>query len=288
MKTVLETLQGGTEYLEKRGVPEARLNMQLMLAHQLGCSKLDLYLQFDRPLGETELQPLRDLLRRRGSREPLQHLLGEVEFAGHTFKCDTRALIPRPETEELVDQLIRNPPPLVPGDRVVDVGTGSGVIGLSLAKSWRDHNLEFNLVDLEPAALELARENAENLGLSENVSLIRSSLLDAVPGPFQLIVANLPYIASGELETLSPEVRRDPQTALDGGPDGLELIAKLIEQARTALAAGGRIFLEIGAGQAEKTLSLFRSGPFENIAAHRDLAGIERFVSAQRIPTVES
>ena len=191
MKTVLETLQAGTAYLEKRQVPEARLNMQLLLAHQLGCSKLDLYQQFDRPLGEEELSPLRELLKRRGLREPLQHILGEVEFAGNSFKCDSRALIPRPETEELVTALIDSPPDLSKGDRVIDVGTGSGVIGLSLANAWRDRGLEIILVDAQDSALSLARENAEQLGLKEAVSIKKSHLLDDAPGPYQLIVANL-------------------------------------------------------------------------------------------------
>lgn len=282
MKTVLETLQGGTEYLEKRSVPEARLNMQLMLAHQLGCSKLDLYLQFDRPLGEDELKPLRDMLRRRGAREPLQHILGEVEFSGHCFVCDHRALIPRPETEELVTYLLQETPPLEEGGHVADVGTGSGVIGLSLAAAWKDHGLRFSMIDAEDAALSLAQENAERLGLLENVSLKKSNLLQDAPGPYQLIVANLPYIATDEVPTLSPEVQHDPTSALDGGPDGLDLIRELIAQAAQQLTSGGRIVLELGADQAEATLKHFEEGPFDNLFKKTDLAGIERFVGATK------
>lgn len=282
MKTVLETLQGGTEYLEKRGVPEARLNMQLMLAHRLSCSKLDLYMQFDRPLGEEDLAPLREMLKRRGSREPLQHVLGEVEFAGQTFKCDARALIPRPETEELVMELIANPPMLSTGDRIVDVGSGSGVIGLSLAKVWKEKELEVTLIDYHEEALALARENAEALDLADCVNFIHSDLLDNNLGPYALIVANLPYIGTAEIQDLEAEVQRDPVTALDGGPDGLDLIRRLIAEAATRLKPGGKIVLEIGSDQADSTQALFKEGPFEAIEVATDLSGRDRFVSAIR------
>jgi release factor glutamine methyltransferase len=283
VKTVLETLQRGTEYLEKRGVPDARLNMQLMLAHQLECTKLDLYLQFDRPLEEPDLVPLREMLRRRGLREPLQHVIGKVEFAGHEFKSDERALIPRPETEELVGRLIKEPPSIEPGQRVVDVGTGSGIIGLSLANAWKDRGLEFVLVDVEDAALALAQENAIALELESSVQLVQSDLLESAPGPYHLIVANLPYIAHEEMVSLSPEVLKDPHSALDGGPGGLQLVERLIEQSNTHLSAGGRITLEIGAGQADATMALFSKDLFENITKETDLSGIERFVSASKI-----
>jgi release factor glutamine methyltransferase len=282
VKTVLETLQGGTAYLEKRGVTDARLNMQLLLAAQLGCSKLDLYLQFDRPLGEDELAPLRDLLKRRGEREPLQHLLGEVEFAGQVFKCDARALIPRPETEELVLDLINSPPPLTTGDRIVDVGTGSGVIGLSLAHAWKECGLEIILVDQHEAALSLAKENAEALDLSSGVRFVQSNLLDGAPGPYALIVANLPYVTSAEMAEVSAEVLHDPHTALDGGADGLDLIRLLVVQAASHLSPGGNILLEIGAAQADATQALLKDGPFEGISCQPDLAGRDRFVRASR------
>ncbi|MDB4491752.1 peptide chain release factor N(5)-glutamine methyltransferase [bacterium] len=282
MKTVLETLQGGTAYLEKRGVDDARLNMQLLLAAQLGCSKLDLYMQFDRPLGEKELAPLRELLKRRGAREPLQHLLGEVEFAGQVFKCDARALIPRPETEELVLDLIKSPPSLSAGDRIVDVGTGSGVIGLSLAHAWKDRELEIVLVDQHEAALSLAKENAESLELSSHVEFIQSNLLDDAPGPFAMIVANLPYVTSAEMAEISAEVLHDPHTALDGGTDGLDLIRRLIAQAATQLSLGGNLLLEIGAAQADATQALLNESPFDGITSLTDLAGRDRFVKASR------
>ncbi|MDB2326958.1 peptide chain release factor N(5)-glutamine methyltransferase [Verrucomicrobiales bacterium] len=282
MKTVLETLQGGTAYLEKRGVADARLNMQLLLAAELGCSKLDLYMQFDRPLGEDELAPLRELVKRRGAREPLQHLLGEVEFAGQVFKCDARALIPRPETEELVLDLIKSPPLLAERDRIVDVGTGSGVIGLSLAHSWKDRGLDIVLVDQHEAPLTLAKENAEALELSSSVNFVQSDLLEKAPGPFKLIVANLPYVTSSEMADVSAEVLHDPPTALDGGADGLDLIRRLIVDAATHLSPGGNIVLEIGAAQADATQMLLKDGPFNEITCLTDLSGRDRFVKASR------
>lgn len=283
MKTVLETLQAGTAYLEKREVESARLNMQLLLAHVLGCSKLDLYLQFDRPLEEGELAPLRDLLKRRGQREPLQHVLGTAAFLDHEFICDSRALIPRPETEELVTHFLENPPAFQPGDRVADVGTGSGVIGLSLAAAWQEKGLEFHLVDQSEEALKLARENAEKLEL--DVSAIyfeKRDLLAGSENTFKLVVANLPYIPTAEIATLSQEVQCDPVAALDGGPDGLDLIRTLIDQTKTCLVAGGLIALEYGAGQHDAVAEYLGSNGFQDIEIKRDMNGIDRFALAAK------
>src|SRR5262245_51040608 len=160
MKTVLETIRSGAPWLEKAGVENARLNMEHLLAKVLGCRRMQLYMDFDRPLGEDQLAPLRELLKRRGKREPLQHLLGSVEFMGHEFKCDARALIPRPETEELVEKILTewktggDAPPA----EILDMGTGSGIIGLSLALAFPDTKAV--LADVSPEALGLARENA--------------------------------------------------------------------------------------------------------------------------------
>lgn len=281
MKTVLETIQSGTEYLAKKGVESPRLNMQLLLAHALSCKKMELYLQFDRPLGEAELQPLREMLRRRGLREPLQHILGEVEFLDHTFRCDARALIPRPETEELVDFLIKHPPEFQVGDRVADVGTGSGVIGLSLAAAWRE-GPEFDLIDTSAEALALAEENRDRLGLpKEKVHLRRADLLPKSLA-YRLIAANLPYIPTGEIPGLSPEVRRDPLAALDGGKDGLDAIERLMPLAKSALLPGGMLALEIGSGQVGRVMEGLAGHGFTSLETRRDMSGIERFVFARQ------
>lgn len=284
MKLLLETLQSGADYLAKRGVEDPRLNMEHLLAHVLGCRRLDLYLRFDVALTEHELQPLRTLLKKRGEGTPLQHLLGTVEFHDSEFICDHRALIPRPETEHLVSLLVdqffpKNAPPA----RVLDVGTGSGCIGLSLAKAWPA--AEVWLVDVSEDALELARLNASRLGLEgQTVRLVRSDLLERAEGRYDLIVANLPYIPTGELGEISREVAHDPMLALDGGPDGLVIIDRLLATAADHLTGGGLIALELHHDQAPAVSERLQKLEFDAIQSHKDLAGIPRFVFARRPP----
>jgi release factor glutamine methyltransferase len=272
MKNVLEVIQSTTEYFRKNGVESPRLNIEHLLAHVLGKKRMDLYLEFDRPLGERELAPLRELVRRRASGEPLQHLLGTVEFLGHTFKSDARALVPRPETEQLCEMLLQSPAP----KRVIDIGTGSGCIALSLALGWPEAQVEG--VDISEDALSLARENAAQVGLSDRVRFHRSDLLSAVEGTADLIVANLPYIATEEIAGLSAEVQRDPHLALDGGPDGLRLIERLADEASHVLR--GRLALEIGHGQGAATAEILRARNFQDIKVAADYQGRERFVFA--------
>src|SRR6266498_1170209 len=208
--TVLQVLQSSTEYLKKHKIENPRLNAEHLLAHVLGRKRIELYLEFERELTETELGPLRGLVKRRSEGEPLQHLLGTVEFCGLTFLCDKRAMVPRPETEqlvELVESRIENREA-----RIVDVGTGSGVIALSLAKKFPE--AQIFAVDISADALGLARENAVRLNLNERVQFLRSDLLKNVEGFFDLIVANLPYIAAQDRRTLSREVLSEPEVAL--------------------------------------------------------------------------
>jgi release factor glutamine methyltransferase len=272
MKTVLEVIQSTTDYFRKHGVENPRLNIEHLLAHVLGKRRMDLYLEFDRPLSDRELDPLRDLVKRRATGEPLQHLLGTVEFLGHTLRCDSRALVPRPETEQLCEHLLKSPAP----QRILDVGTGSGVIAVSLALGWPAALVDG--VDASDDALALAQENAERLGVSGRVKFYRSDLLSAVDGTVDLMVANLPYIATEEIAGLSAEVRRDPHLALDGGTDGLRLIERLADEAPRVLR--GRIAFEIGHGQAAATCDLLRVRNFQDIEASKDYQGRERFVFA--------
>ncbi len=282
MKTVLQTLTDGAAYLEKRGVESARLNMEHLLAHVLQCQRMQLYLWFDRPLEETELAPLRELTLRRGKREPLQHLLGTVEFHGHTFRTDARALIPRPETEELVERLIKTAKPSGPPPaQVLDLGTGSGVIGLSLALAWPTS--EVTLADISPDALALAQENALQVKLEEaRLHFVRTDLWTQLAGKtYALVVANLPYIPAAEVPTLGPEVQADPVLALDGGPQGVELILRFCAQLPQHLNSGGRVALEIGPGQgAAVCLALAQAG-LTSAQSVLDYSGRERFVFAQ-------
>ena len=279
MKTLLETLQSGTAYLEKRGVDEPRLNMEHLTAKVLGCTRMDLYLSFDRPLEESQLSPLRDMTKRRGNREPLQHILGNVEFMGKEFLSDKRALIPRPETEELVGILFDKYKNKKGPSNICDVGCGSGVIGISLACHWPDSNIE--MIDLSDQALELTEENIQSLELdSSRFNLINNNLLEGLGKRFDLIVANLPYVGSREIESLEPELKYDPVTALDGGESGLSLIEELIVQAKSNLNDGGVLALEIGDDQSLEVVQFMNDNVYKDIESLKDLSHIERFVIA--------
>jgi release factor glutamine methyltransferase len=276
-KTLLEVLQSTTAYFRKHKIDRPRLNAEHLLAHVLGRTRMELYLEFERPLDDAELAPLRDLVKRRGQGEPLQHLLGTVEFCGQTYSIDKRAMVPRPETEELVELLqsrIENRE-----SRIVDVGTGSGVIALSLAKEFP--SAEIYAVDISEDALGLARENAARLGLSERIHFQQSDLLENLAERFDLIVANLPYISMQDRHLLSREVRHDPEVALFAGPAGDELVRRLIEQAPSYLEPGGLLALEIAVGQAEGLSELFRQKKYHDIESKRDYSGITRFVLAR-------
>jgi release factor glutamine methyltransferase len=283
MKSVLEVIQSTTSYFAKNEVESPRLNIEHLLAHILGKkSRMELYTEFDRPLGEAVLAPLRELVKRRAAGEPLQHLLGTVDFLGKTFRSDPRALIPRPETEELVC-LLRNHPHFAenPPARLADIGTGSGVIALSLATIWPQTTV--HAVDVSHEALALAKENAAALELSPRITFHQGSLTSPLTETFHLIVANLPYIPSNEIQTLSREVQRDPHLALDGGSDGLTLIRTLIENIAAQTAPPllqGLLALEIGENQSERVCNLLTEKDFTNVTPLRDLQGRQRFVIA--------
>ena len=276
MKSVLETIKGGATYLEKRGVGEARLNMEHLLAKQLECTRMQLYTQFDRPLDEDALGPLRMALKQRGEGIPLQHLLGEVHFFGRDFICDSRGLIPRPETEELAEMILGKLPS---GDlEMLDVGCGSGVLGLSLAAEKPGSAV--TLVDVSKEALALTEENAQKIGV-KNVHLKGSDLFSAVTGSFDLIVANLPYVPEGEASCMERELSHDPALALFSGPEGMDLLNRFIPESFGFLKPGGWLALEIGHDQASQVgLCLEKSG-FTEIEIHKDLSGIARFPFAR-------
>ena len=279
MKTLLETLQSGTAYLEKRGVDEPRLNMEHLTAKVLDCTRMDLYLAFDRPLEERHLAPLRDMTRRRGDREPLQHILGNVDFMGKEFLSDKRALIPRPETEELVGILFHQYKNKKEPSNICDVGCGSGVIGISLANHWPDSNIE--MIDLSDQALELTEENIQSLDLDPSrFNLINNNLLEGLGKRFDLIVANLPYVCTNDIESLEPELKYDPVSALDGGEGGLSLIEELIVQAKSNLNDGGVLALEIGDDQSSEVVQFMNDNVYKDIESLKDLSHIERFVIA--------
>jgi release factor glutamine methyltransferase len=273
--TLLEVLQSTIDYFKKRSVENPRLNAEHLVAHTLKRKRIELYLEFERELIEAELAPLRELVRRRGQGEPLQHLLGTVEFAGQTFLCDKRALVPRPETEQLVEKIADCRLPIA-DCRILDVGTGSGVIALSLAAKFPEADV--TATDLSDDALSLARENAERLGLTSRIKFLSGDLLTYVNHVYDLIVANLPYVATGERGALSREVGHDPEVALFGGERGDEIVRRLIAEAPPHLAPGGLLALELGIGQADDLAALMAEKNYHDIETQRDYAGVIRFL----------
>ncbi|MBV9391498.1 MAG: peptide chain release factor N(5)-glutamine methyltransferase [Verrucomicrobia bacterium] len=277
MMTVLEVLQTTAVYFAKKGVENPRLNIEHLLAETLSKKRLDLYLEFDRELSDEELGVVREKVRRRGQREPLQHLIGHWDFFGRTFKIDKRALVPRPETELLVEAILLHcgNAPL----KIVDVGTGSGILAITLALEHPE--FEVWAVDISEEALSLSRENANRLQAEKRVHFAYSDLLRNLDGPFDWIVANLPYLKAEDLVRLQPEVQFDPPIALDGGIDGLEIIERLVKSAPQKLVPGGAIALEFGVGQAERLALILRQQNYRDILVKKDYQGHERVLMAR-------
>jgi release factor glutamine methyltransferase len=277
--TVLEVLKNTADFLARKGIESPRLNIEHLLADALGKRRIDLYLEFDRTLSEEELAPLRDKVRRRIDGEPLQYLLGSWDFFGRAFRTDQRALIPRPETEILVEialKAIRAQPDS--RKRLLDVGTGSGVLAITFALECPDLRVVGS--DVSPLALNLARENAERQRMDQRIEWIESDLLDLVPGSFDFLVANLPYVPTEELPKLAREVQYDPRLALDGGTDGLAVIRRLVQDAPRVLTQGAFLILEVGFDQADRVADLVAAQKLRDISVESDYQGVRRFVTA--------
>lgn len=279
MLTVLEIIKRTTEFFEKRGVESARLNTELLIGHALGLKRMQLYLQFERPLTETELEKIRPLVKRRGGREPLQYILGECDFSGIKLKVDRRALIPRPETEyliELITARIKEPPA-----SILDLGTGTGAIALALAKNYPTASV--TAVDRSVDALALARENATITGLVERVKFIESDWFSVLgqEQTFQLIVANPPYLSDEETKETPPEVRDfEPISALSAGPDGAAALKLIIAQAKDRLSAGGVLACETGIAQHAALVELAGQSGYTRIESLQDLTSRDRYLLA--------
>ena len=278
MTTILDVLEKGAAFLKQKGIADPRLNMELLVAHELGLKRMDLYLRFEQPLEEDQLAALRLKLKQRGQHVPLQHLNGIVHFGKYEFKSDHRALIPRPETEELVE-LIENEVFSKPA-RILDVGCGSGVLGLTLAKNLGTDCEQLVLADLSTDALALCEENAA--ALEVNATFLESNLFSTIEGTFDLIVANLPYIAETERPKLEPEVLHDPEMALFSGPEGLDLLRPFCAQCPGFLNPGGLVALEVGYDQGEIVANLLKEAGLSDISVGRDLNGIPRFPLARK------
>jgi release factor glutamine methyltransferase len=274
----MEVLRWTTAHFEKHGMVCARLDAELLAAAAFEMTRIQLYAHFDRPLSANELAAYRGLVSRRVAGEPVAYLLGKKEFWSLDLAVDKRVLIPRPDTETLVEEGLERLPGAETPWRIADIGTGSGALILALAKE-RPHGEAF-ATDISPDALAVARANAERLGLA--VTFLEGDLATPLEGPFDLMVANLPYIPSGDIAGLSADVRSEPHLALDGGADGLQLVRRLVAMAPALLGPTGCLALEIGAGQADATAEILTTAGFTDIRKRRDLGDIERVVSGVR------
>jgi len=279
VRTVLDVVNLAAGHLKASGVPGPRLDAEVLLGHVLGLERIQLYVQHDRPLTRQELDAYRSAIARRARREPVAYITGEREFYGRAFAVDRRVLVPRPETEHLVEAALeglRSAFPRAERFNVADVGTGSGAIAVTLA--CEDERVWAIATDISEGALEVAKINAERHGVRSRVALRRGDLFSPLAGErFHAVVSNPPYIPEAVYPTLAPEVRVfEPRTALVGGRDGLDVIRALIEGASHHLVPGGFLAMEIGHDQGEAVRRIARARGLENVRILPDLAGRDR------------
>ena len=275
--TVLKLLQWTAEYFRDKGIESPRLDAELLLSATLEMDRVALYVNFERPLIAEELARYREKVRRRADREPLQYILGETEFWSLPFSVNPFVLIPRADTEVLVEEALKR----IDGcSNVLDVGTGSAAIAVALAHEKPE--IKVTALDCSEDALEVARGNARRNGVVERVACLAGDLNSLPPGPFDMIVSNPPYIPSRDWEQLMPEVRdHEPRLALDGGDDGLEAYRRIAVQALKILSPGGWLLVEVGIGQAAVVSALFKAAGLTDVAQRDDYAGIQRVVMGQ-------
>lgn len=276
--TVGSLVKWAIDDFRARGIESPRLDAELIVAFALGIDRMRVILDASRPLEGAELTRLRELVKRRRAHEPIAYLRGEREFYGLRFRVDARVLVPRPDTETLVDVALARSEHVSLSMRLCDLCTGSGCVALSIARQRPTATVVAS--DLSPDAVAVARENASRLG-AYNVELLTGDLFEPVGARrFDVITANPPYIATPELQTLPPDVRDfEPRLALDGGSDGLAIVRRIVRAAPEHLVAGGVLALEIGAGEADATRALLEARGFRDVRADRDVARIERVVS---------
>ena len=284
MLTILDIIKKTTDFLAGKGVDSARLNAELLIGHALALKRMALYLQFERALSEPELEKIRPLVRRRSQREPLQYILGETEFHGLKLKVDRRALIPRPETELLVERVLAICAERANvGTNVLDLGTGSGAIALAMAAGMGSARV--TAVDFSEDALALARENAIATGLQDRVVFTRSHWFAGLPAEarFDVMVANPPYLSAEETAETAPEVRaHEPAKALTAAEGGLADLREIVAQAPVYLNAGGLLALETGITHHPEVLRLATAAGFSRMESRQDLTGRDRYVLAWR------
>ena len=273
--TIGKILNWTKQYFEEKGVDSPRLDAEVLLSHILKCDRIHLYVNFDRPLVGEELSSFRQMVKARAQRMPVAYILGEKEFMGHSFRVTPDVLIPRPDTEILVEEAIR----LLAekeAPRIVDIGTGSGAILLSVLKGTEGSTGV--AVDLSPAALAVAKSNGERLGLAGRAEFRLGDLYAPVDGLFDAILSNPPYIPVRDMKGLSPEVKQEPEMALVGGADGLDFYRRLIDEAPRYLKEGGIVLFEVGIYQAQDVAELGKRRGFSAQRILPDYAGIDRVV----------
>lgn len=276
--TVLKILRWTTDYFRGKEITSARLDAELLLSATLGMDRVALYVNFERPLDASELSSYREKVKRRAGREPIQYILAETEFWSLPFQVNPAVLIPRADTEVLVEEALQR----INGcATVLDVGTGSGAVAVALAHEKPE--IRVTALDCSEDALAVARGNARRNAVAERVFCLAGDLQSLPPGPFDMIVSNPPYIPTRDWEQLMPEVRdHEPRLALDGGADGLEAYRRIAVQAVQVLSPGGWLLVEVGIGQAADVNALFRAAGLEDVTQRDDYAGIPRVVMARK------
>ena len=280
--TIMKILNWTKQYFEAKGVENPRLDAEVLLCAVLKCQRITLYVDFERPLSEEELAIYRDYVQRRGNFEPLAYILGEKAFMRNSFKVNKATLVPRPETELLVESLVRIAQMLRPeGDvKILDIGTGSGAIIVSLLDYLP--NAKGVGVDISVDALIVAKENSEKIGVTGRIGFVRSDVFSKLPleKKFDIIVSNPPYIPAVDIAGLDKDVQQEPRSALDGGDDGLDFYRRITAEAMEHMAEEGVLAFEVGIHQAEAVQQLCLDAGFVRTAVRKDYAGIERMVFA--------
>lgn len=279
MITIKQLVDGAKARFDAKGVDEALAHAELIAAFAFNKSRTYIRAFGQNVVYEKEENLFNKIVEEKLSGKPLAHIIGEAEFMGRLFSVGPTVLIPRPETEELVEETIKNLPLKRPS-RILDLCSGSGCIAISLAFTFP--SAEIIGADISPEALRVARKNAENMNLGRKVNFVQSDIFENIEGKFDFIISNPPYIPTDVIATLSPEVRNEPRLALDGGPDGLDVIRQIISSAPAYLTPGGLLALEIGCAQSEKVLKFFNAEEWEIPFSRKDFAGIERFIFARK------
>lgn len=280
--TIIKILNWTKQYFADKGVENPRLDAEILLCAVLKCERINLYMDFERPLNEQELADYKKLVIRRAQNEPLAYILGEKAFMKNVFKVNKYTLVPRPETELLVESLIKASELVNSKPRILDIGTGSGAIIVSLLDYLPQ--AVGAAVDISAGALSVAKENAVNIGVDKRAAFIQSDLFAAIPEnkKFDIIVSNPPYIPAQDIKGLAKDVQNEPLSALDGGEDGLDFYRRITRNAVHYLADDGLLAFEIGIGQSKDVADLCRSAGLGCVAVRKDYAGIDRMVFAAK------